>query len=495
MTEADRAIGLLLDDATGEELGTAFVVPGGHALTALHVVGDRDDYESSVRHPDLVLQLPSGPVLATVKDWDVDLDVALLALDRMPAGVELVGLSDEVAAGDWYRATGFFELDPLTPSSSVTGRVSDAYWRLATGVHALQLSCAEASAANPAVLRGLSGGPVCDGTSSLAVGVVRRNPDPDGSGVAMGGIVMATRIADVLRRWPPELAPAVHRPSAEAAERRLRRLLRQAGPAGAPPLVRAADPHRAGVKRTVHDDEPGGAPYVPRRVDEDLAAALAASACVIITGRSNAGKSRTAWQAVSTSMPDAVFIAPKNRAAIVPLLVDDAAGVGSRPALVWLDELREYLADGSGDGLDADILDEVMSRRPRWRLLGTWRDDDRDEVTGGSEFGRGARDLLDHDGVEQLYLPVLPTSSELRQAELMYPAENFDRGVGIGEHLTATRSASGTWPDPATWPPSWTPGSAPGSARWSRSRPGRGPRRSRAPPTQSAAPTSPRSPA
>jgi hypothetical protein len=55
MTEADRAIGLLLDDATGEELGTAFVVPGGHALTALHVVGDRHDYESPVRHPDLAI--------------------------------------------------------------------------------------------------------------------------------------------------------------------------------------------------------------------------------------------------------------------------------------------------------------------------------------------------------------------------------------------------------------------------------------------------------
>ena len=89
MAERDRAIGLLLDDATGEELGTAFAVPGGHALTALHVVGDRDDYESPVRHPELVLQFPSGPVFATVKAWDNDLDVALLALDRLPSGVEL----------------------------------------------------------------------------------------------------------------------------------------------------------------------------------------------------------------------------------------------------------------------------------------------------------------------------------------------------------------------------------------------------------------------
>ena len=57
-----------------------------------------------------------------------------------------------------------------------------------------------------------------------------------------------------------------------------------------------------------------------------------------------------------------------------------------------------------------------------------------------------------------------------------------------------TRSANGTWPDPATWPPSWTPGSATSSAPWSRSRPGHGPRRSPPSPTPDAAPTSPRSP-
>ena len=57
-----------------------------------------------------------------------------------------------------------------------------------------------------------------------------------------------------------------------------------------------------------------------------------------------------------------------------------------------------------------------------------------------------------------------------------------------------TRSASGTWPDPATWPPSSTPGSATGSAPRSRSRPARGPRRSPPSPTPNAAPTSPRSP-
>ena len=56
------------------------------------------------------------------------------------------------------------------------------------------------------------------------------------------------------------------------------------------------------------------------------------------------------------------------------------------------------------------------------------------------------------------------------------------------------RSASGTWPGPATWPPSSTPGSATGPAPSSQPRPARGRPRSPPSPTPSAAPGSPRSP-
>ena len=56
------------------------------------------------------------------------------------------------------------------------------------------------------------------------------------------------------------------------------------------------------------------------------------------------------------------------------------------------------------------------------------------------------------------------------------------------------RSASGTWPAPATCPASSTPGSGTGSAAWSRFRPARGPRRSPPSPTPNAAPTPRRSP-
>ena len=69
----------------------------------------------------------------------------------------------------------------------------------------------------------------------------------------------------------------------------------------------------------------------------------------------------------------------------------------------------------------------------------------------------------------------------LRAAELagLDPATSWPR-----------RSASGTWPAPATWPPSSTPGSGTGSASSSRSRRARGRPRSPPSPTPSAAPTS-----
>ncbi len=60
--------------------------------------------------------------------------------------------------------------------------------------------------------------------------------------------------------------------------------------------------------------------------------------------------------------------------------------------------------------------------------------------------------------------------------------------------VLADAIAERTWPAPATRPASSTPGSGTGSAAWSRSRPGRGPRRSPVLPTPNVAPTSPRSP-
>ena len=66
-------------------------------------------------------------------------------------------------------------------------------------------------------------------------------------------------------------------------------------------------------------------------------------------------------------------------------------------------------------------------------------------------------------------------------------------GLDLGKSWPP-RSASGTWPDPAIWPPSSTPGSGTGSAPSSRPRRARGRPRSLPSPTPTAARSPPRSP-
>ena len=101
----------------------------------------------------------------------------------------------------------------------------------------------------------------------------------------------------------------------------------------------------------------------------------------------------------------------------------------------------------------------------------------------------------------------LPRPAHERPAARLPPASPATRPGGCGAPCAPpnwpawtppvswpTRSPNGTWPDPATSPPSSTPASGTGSAPWSRSRPGRGRRRSPPSPTPNAAPTSPRSP-
>ena len=80
------------------------------------------------------------------------------------------------------------------------------------------------------------------------------------------------------------------------------------------------------------------------------------------------------------------------------------------------------------------------------------------------------------------------------QMAVAHPARRRTRRAGRRGRSWPTRSASGTWPEPATSPPSSTPASATASAPWSRSRPARGPRSSPPSPTPNAAPTPPRSP-
>src|SRR2546421_122198 len=116
-----------------------------------------------------------------------------------------------------------------------------------------------------------------------------------------------------------------------------------------PPLVRGVHPLRSGLgildSATAAAYRAGQAPppYVQRDVDSWLDEALATSLFVLVTGSSNAGKSRTAFAAATRMEPEPLLLVPASPRALPDLLAAEAAVEDGRPALLWLDDLARYL--------------------------------------------------------------------------------------------------------------------------------------------------------
>ena len=120
--------------------------------------------------------------------------------------------------------------------------------------------------------------------------------------------------------------------------------------------------HRAAAARdgqTVAD-----APaYIPRDVDGELRERLAAGGFVLLVGDSTAGKSRTAFEAVSGTLAGHVLICPSGRDAI-------AAAVGraalERRCVLWLDDLERYLGAG---GLTASQVGRLLTGQGHHQVI------------------------------------------------------------------------------------------------------------------------------
>ncbi|MDT5038342.1 MAG: hypothetical protein QOE03_3527, partial [Micromonosporaceae bacterium] len=122
--------------------------------------------------------------------------------------------------------------------------------------------------------------------------------------------------------------------------------------------VRDADPRMLGVRRSIQlrggeDELPA---YVPRDVETDLLAALAAvkgrGGMVLVVGDSAVGKTRTLAEAVQTVLSDWWLLHPTGGVADVDAL---AASPAPRTVL-WLDELQRYL-----EGLQAGTVRRLFA--------------------------------------------------------------------------------------------------------------------------------------
>lgn len=189
--------------------GTAFLIDPQHALTALHVVGDR-----RARPPQLYsgVQLDfSGHVTAATVvagGYDPDSDWALLRLQTPPGdanGSPLAALplaelaeaelqqAEQEGASLAFRSRGFPDANP-DDGLDVGGQVRTTLGQV-DGVRALQLFSHEAAAGTGAPVSGLSGAPVW--VDGAVVGLLR-TAILDGEGRAMAGTLFACPAGTVL---------------------------------------------------------------------------------------------------------------------------------------------------------------------------------------------------------------------------------------------------------------------------------------------------------
>ncbi|MCX5256734.1 sel1 repeat family protein [Streptomyces canus] len=202
----------------------------------------------------------------------------------------------------------------------------------------------------------------------------------------------------------------VERQQAQAAMELDERHARQAALADRPHPVRSWTPQRLGVHPAIpgHPAEPESTGfvlprYVPRPHDTELRERLAAAAVdgappllVVVRGESCTGKTRTAFEALNTAVPDDFkLIFPANADSLLAVL---AAGALGPRTVLWLNDAQDYLTDPEGEAAASALLRRLDTDGPLVMLATLWPDRDK-TLTHAPAFGEGdphrhARTLL-----------------------------------------------------------------------------------------------------
>ncbi|MGH3980952.1 MAG: tetratricopeptide repeat protein, partial [Pseudonocardiaceae bacterium] len=367
LLESEIRAGAIRTDATRR---TAFVIAGGHALTAAHCSAD------ATADDPLWFRLPApadgfGTVDLPVRvvDEDAALDVAVLGLDPVRAArgdtsglsaAELWGRVPPVpvglpaAAGERIRTEGH-PRDGRAGGLAFTGTVVEPEMRLPQHrAFALQLQIEELGASVPHGPGGHSGGPVLIAESGLAVGVVRAYPPDETRDYAVGGTLLATRIQDLAARFP-----AVR----EAFARQAAEVLGQASPA-----ARAAAPSLATLIRADarHTRFFGREPELGQL--HGWCTTDASRAAMLLTGPAGQGKTRLAWHFCEQLTATGEWVAVPLRGVSSEGEISDGlrlAALAERPLLLAVDYAAEY-----GATTLLALVGQLCAHGPsRWRLL------------------------------------------------------------------------------------------------------------------------------
>ena len=255
-------------------------------------------------------------------------------------------------------------------------------------------------------------------------------------------VAVAAAVAGVLSKRGSEALDEDARLSLEMREKLLR------DRHGRLPRVRdISDPVSVGVHRTVanttEDAVPSTVPpFICRDKTSDLEEALRGRPFVVVVGESTAGKSRAAFQAVQTCLPDHWFVQPDpdDRSS---LRAANKAAVQQGHCVVWLDDLERYLGAG---GLTAHSLRQMIHAGRDIVVVATIRaqesarygglNDDSDAVDD-RRAGRGVLELAHEIRLERRWSDTeIDRARAFRDGRIADALIHADR-YGVAEYLAA----------------------------------------------------------
>jgi TPR repeat protein len=285
------------------------------------------------------------------------------------------------------------------------------------------------------------------GTAVLTtLGKVPTLPGWIAAGIAMiAGLATAT-MSDVVRarlRWLVERGPTA------AAALRNGFLLTSRGRI---PRVEDVGALALGVYRAMRVNEEKTAelpPYVKRDLDIELDDLLRLGGLVVIEGKSAAGKTRTAVEAMRRVLAGRKLLVPRDGAALRALV---GSGMRLKKVVIWLDDLERFLTSG---GLDVQLITKVCPPgQSDVVMLATIRSQARIDMVSvesvvEAELARNTAEVLAEATTRMLDRQLSP--SELQRAEALRGdariADALDHAdeIGLAEYLCAGPAILARW--------------------------------------------------
>jgi TPR repeat protein len=214
------------------------------------------------------------------------------------------------------------------------------------------------------------------------------------------------------------------------------------------PAIKDVPALRFGIHRAADDQGSRIPEYVGRDIDELIRSKLRAlrghnhGGAVLLIGASTAGKSRAAYEAVLSEMPDMPVVLPRDPLHAIEALIHLTTPAAEK-AVVWLDDLERYSSDSP---IPSELISEAMNQSAV--VVATIRTDEYMSLKGSRPRSDHAHDHARSAGqnlldiFEPIHLERRWSDDELARARKtsdprIIGALNYSSVYGVAEYMAA----------------------------------------------------------